>query len=538
MHGREAGPPDVISSRPARVAPSTSSLVAALVVVVPVAVAIVLSSIDLSVRSLWIDESSTFAIASQHGSSLWAAMKRDGGNMLAFYALIHLLVGAFGRGTVVLRLPSVLASGLTAGAVALIARRFLSPLAAGAAGVLTAVSLPLVYWGQDARAYSLMFAFTSVSYLGFVGLLDGGGRAGDRPPAWAWPTYVIGLVVAMYMSFIALLVVPAQLLSMFWRRRRGGYVLSALAVSLVCGIPLGVLALSRGSGQLFWVPRPDAASTGEVVQALAGAGFSPDFRPTASSLPLLALTLAALALAGTLAWRRSRPPPGGGDEARARWAVVLVGAWLVVPPVLDGLESLVGQSVFESRYLLISAPAAALALAWLMCDSGLARPVGLAGLALLIGLRAWQIAPSYGVSPENWKAATSYLTARSRPHDCVAFYPEDGRQAADYYIEASGTRIRAALPRPVLPAAPFSQVRPYLEQYVSLSHAGLQAVASSCGRVWLLASHVGVPGATPESTAHRHRFDVLVGRLEHRYRAHRVVRFGYASPVSVWLFSR
>lgn len=535
LPGRRPGPPEVTSipTRPAR----ATRLRTVVALALPTVVAIALGSIDLSGRSLWIDESATFAIASQHGSALFAAMRRDGGNMLAYYALMHVLLVAFGRSTVVLRLPSVLASGLTAATVTLIAKRFLSLLAASAAGVISAVSLPIVYWGQDARAYSFMFAFTSLSYLGFVAILDRGGRHSDRPPRWAWPLYVLALVAAMYMSFIALLVVPAQLVSLYWRRRHLRSVAGALVVTALCGIPILFLARSRGSGQLFWVPRPNAGSTGEVVQALTGAGFSPDFHMTSSSLPLLSLTLAALVLAAGLAWRRSRASRDEGPS-RATWGCALLAAWLVVPALIDGLESLVGQSVFESRYLLISAPAVAIALAWLLCDGGLSRPAGLAGLGLLIGLRAWQVAPSYGVSPENWKAATAYVLAGSRSGDCIAFYPEDGRQATDYYIETRVGARSTPLPRPVLPRAPFSEVRPYLEQYATLTGKELTRVASSCGRVWLLASHIGVPGATPESTVHRGRFDALVARIGHDYPARRVVRFGYASPVAVFLFSR
>ncbi len=50
------------------------------------------------------------AIAGQHGSALWHAAAHDGGNMLGYYALLHVLIGWFGDGAFVIRLPSVIAA--------------------------------------------------------------------------------------------------------------------------------------------------------------------------------------------------------------------------------------------------------------------------------------------------------------------------------------------------------------------------------------------------------------------------------------------
>ena len=60
--------------------------------------AIALCLYELTTRSLWLDEAATVAIASQHGSALWHAMTHDGGNMLGYYALLHVLIGWFGDG--------------------------------------------------------------------------------------------------------------------------------------------------------------------------------------------------------------------------------------------------------------------------------------------------------------------------------------------------------------------------------------------------------------------------------------------------------
>ena len=74
---------------------------------VPSLVALALCLYQITTRSLWLDESATVAIASQHGGAFGAALAHDGGNMLAYYALVHVLIGWFGHGALVIRLPSV-----------------------------------------------------------------------------------------------------------------------------------------------------------------------------------------------------------------------------------------------------------------------------------------------------------------------------------------------------------------------------------------------------------------------------------------------
>ena len=84
-----------------------------LTVALPTVLALVLAAVELTVRSLWIDEAASVAIASQHGSALWHAIAHDGGNMVAFYLLLHVLIGWFGDGEAVIRIPSVIATGAT-----------------------------------------------------------------------------------------------------------------------------------------------------------------------------------------------------------------------------------------------------------------------------------------------------------------------------------------------------------------------------------------------------------------------------------------
>lgn len=526
--------------------PGRARLAQALYFLLPAALAVGLCLFEITARSIWLDESATLTIASQHGEALWAAMAHDGGNMLVYYALIHVLIMWFGKSVLVLRLPSAFATALMAGSVAVIGRRLFDRRVGLAAGLLAAVSLPIVYWGQDARAYAFMFAFGATSYLGFIALVDGESRRPGKPPRWAAPLYVASLVLAAYMSFIALLVVPAQLLALGWNRRRLRPVVGSLVATALLCLPLLPIATHRGAGQLFWVPRPGLGVVGGVFEALASSALSPNFKLTASSLPLLGLTVLVLLAAArqALSWARSHPAPPAGS--RERFVAALLVAWLLVPTVLDFAESWLGQPIFESRYLLISAPALALLLAWGLLSfdyakvgsrrlAGAGRFGGVAAVGLFVVLRGLQILPSYATSPENWRAATRYVLERADPGDCVAFYPSDGRMAFDYYLEEGDGPVNA-VPRPVLPSLPFGTVKPFVEVYATLTPVRVAALTKSCPRLWLVSSHIGMPTDSPRSAVHYDRYQHLLQLLGLAYPQQIWAHIGYASRINVGLF--
>jgi mannosyltransferase len=459
--------------------------------------------VSMTGRSLGFDEAASVAIASEHGSSLWSAIGHDGGNMSGYYVLLHVLIATFGHGLVVLRLPSAIAAAVATAITGSFALRLFDRRVAVAAGLLMAVSLPLVFWGQSARSYALLIALSAGSFLAFVALLES-----DRPRV-AWVAYVLCTALALYASLMALLVVAAQLLVLVWHRRHGIRVATALAVIAVCCVPLMILAARRGSGQLFWVPRPNGAGVKQVSLALTSSGLEPSIRSTSTTYALMVLTLCVLLAVALAIVVRDR-----------RWPSLVVLSWLTVPLALAVIESLVGPSIFVPRNLLMLLPAVALLLAW-----GLARfRAGWPLLAALIALRALQLAPAYGVSPEDWRAATGHVVAGSEPGDCIAFYPSDGRNAFRYYL-------RGRVPRSVLPAVPWSNERAYIENYATLARP-----PAGCARVWLVSSHAGQSNGPSGSRANLARYLSLRSMLAGGYGSPRTRKFGYADAVTVDLF--
>ena len=487
----------------------------------PAVLAAVLSLIGLSGRSLGFDEGATASIAAQHGAALWRAIAHDGGNMSGYYLLMHGLVSTFGNGLVVLRLPSVIATVATVALIGLIAERlFADRRVSLAAGVLAAVSLPLLYWGQTARGYGLMVAFACAAMLAFIALVDGSGRRGP------WVGFVVAMTLAMYCSFVAALVIPAQVLALLARRgaaRRYGSALAAIAV--LCA-PLAILAIRRGSGQLFWVQPPSRMVDTQVLQSLTSAGLQPVFHHSVTTKALMWVTLAAVValVADTVVrWRRGE----------AVWGMGLVLCWCVLPAALTFLYSVISHPIFVPRNVLMSTPAVALALAPSLADRRWPRYLAPALLVAVLAARALPVVRAYGVSPEPWRAVTATVLAQTQPGDCVTFYPADARMAFQYYVGTGAATRRA--PRSVLPMIPWGVVRPFVEDYAVPSPAQLARRAAGCARMWLISSHEGQPNGPARSRANRALWYGLAAELEGRFGRGQVYKFGYASVIHVQL---
>jgi uncharacterized membrane protein len=520
-----------------RIRRNTLASVAA--VAIPTAIALALCLYDIGGRNLWLDEAATVSIASQHGGALGSALAHDGGNMLGYYALIHVLIGWFGSGSFLIRLPSALGAGATVALIGLLGLRLFGRRAAWLAGLLGAVSLSMVYWGQNARGYTLMLALICGSFLSLVWLLESQAR-------WWRPglAYVVLTTAALYIGLEAILILPVHLGVLVWHRDRVRPVLVAMGAVGACCVPLAVLASSRGSGQLFWVPSPSYRTLRQVVQSLGSAGLEPNFY-TGSGRWLLFLTLALILAAALRVGYAFRSPAG----RRQAWRSSLVLGWLIVPLAITVVVSELAQSIFQARYLLVSLPAVALLLGWLLDgiwrSSVTGRPTGLlrrpvAGpvlavglLALLLGLRMAQVVPSYAKSSEPWQAVTQYVSQQARPGDCVAFYPLDARMPFRYYLGG-----RATTPVPVLPSGPWNQVRPYVEQYAMPQASRLAATVSGCSRVWVISSHGGEADGPPVSRAHLSGYLTLLDRLHRLYPSRQSLSFGYAGLISVSLFSK
>ncbi|WCN80641.1 glycosyltransferase family 39 protein [Micromonospora sp. LH3U1] len=388
----------------------------------PVAVALGLGWWRLGARDLWNDELVTW-----HATSLSVDQFRMLiGNIDLVHAFYYLFMSAVtalaGDSAIALRLPSVVAIGLTAGLVALIGRRLFDTPVGVLAGLLFALLPTVSRYAQEARSYALVtLAATAATWL----LL----RAIGQSSRARWWAYGIALVLVGWLHFVALLVVAAHLLYL-WRSVPGAELRWRWAASTgIAGLfvlPLLMLG-SRQSGQISWV-KNDGDAVLRLLDNLTGTRAA------------LVVTVALAVVAVTTAGSRRRP------------AALMLAVWAVLPPIA-GYLTFTWLHLFLARYFLFTVPAWTLLAAFGVCQAlrlvtrSRLPAAGLVGALLLLPTLAWHTMPAQEKVRSNeadgqphYLDAVRYLGSRVQPGDGMAYNDgfggtgEVARKATDYSL--------------------------------------------------------------------------------------------------------
>lgn len=394
------------------------------------AVAAVVASVGLGAPSAWFDEAATASMVRRSSASLVATVvdRTDAVHGL-YYLVLQRWADLAGTDIVALRVPSALAT--VAGAVfvwALATRIRPGRYALVAAAVY--IALPTITWAAtEARSYSMDAAAATAITLLLLRAVDGGGVA-------RWIAYAVAAALAASLFLYAALVVLAHAAGMLalaaGRRRIRPFLASSSGAGLLV-LPLGMLA-GRQSAQVSWIPPVGPHTAGAV--ALQWFTHAP-----VAAAPGLAM----LAVGAVLLVRRGEP---GRDPLDA----ALLIAWLVVPTVVLVLLSAAGGHLYLARYLIVSAPAAALVIAWGVARAG--RRTAVVLLAVLIAASV----PSYlgqrtpDAKASDWNLAVQRVEMLRGPSTGVYFasvqarailhaYPSVFEGFADVALRASAASI-------------------------------------------------------------------------------------------------
>jgi mannosyltransferase len=401
-----------------------------LVVGLPIVAALVVGGYRLGGASLWRDEAYTLEVSRRSFGQIASLLLHFDAVHGPYYLGMHVVVSVLGTSEVALRLPSLIATALAAGALAALGQRLaqlsglpMPPVTGLVAGLLFVAAPQTTYYAQDARPYGLVTLFAVVAtWLLIVAISSGGG--------WWWAGYAAAIVLTGLMSLFALLILAAHGVTLLAAARRRTRLLPWLAAAVAAALvlsPLIVLGYAQDR-TLSWVTRPGLGTVSTMVTLFAG------------SKALIAL-VAALALCGIAS---------GLGSGRLRQVTIVTVAlpWLVLPPFVLLAVSAV-KPVYVERYVVFCQPALALlcaaGLAWAgrliaTTSAGRAAPalawaapaVILAVLALgLVGPQ--RTARLTSARPDNLRGVSAVVAANERPGDAVFYLPSEARVIAMAY---------------------------------------------------------------------------------------------------------
>jgi mannosyltransferase len=374
-----------------------------------------LVSLAIQLWGLWTpaysrDETATLSAAERPFGALVRMLHNIDVVHGTYYSIIWLIVRVAGTGEFATRLPSAVATAVTAAVVFGLGKRLVSPRAGLAAGLVFAVIPQASYWGQTARPYALETTLVAIATYVLV-LAMQAAVSGDKNYRWLLAGYGACLTALGYMQFLGLLVVAAHLFAVgrTWLlnradpMRRGlalGW-LAAVLISFAIASPVIVAGIAqRGFGK--------TRVNIEFFKSLLGLIGSDSMAGVAGLAVLCAIAVSIFL---------------GRARLRANWPgdmIALCVPWLLLPPAILIYESHGTPLYF--RYLLFCAPAAAILLGAALAALGWI--VGAAVLAIFAVLAVptmLRVRGPDGHGGADIVAADQVIARDRRPGDVVMY---------------------------------------------------------------------------------------------------------------------
>lgn len=461
------------------------------------ALAMVVSFVGSWIPLFWYDEMATLSAARRSPDELLRLV----GNVDAVHGLYYALMSGWLQlvpdTTLWVRLPGVVAIGVAGAGVFVLTRMIASPTTAWIAAVVFAVLPATVQTAVEARPYAFTMAAAVWSTVALVSLI----RALLDGQRW-WPyavSYVALIVLTVMFASLSLLILGAHAVTVLWaaRTRRAVGVYALCAVTAIALVSPLVLEVSSQSGQVDWISRFHYSP----VLRMNDVAF-----PYAPQLTLLTLVVLVWALVRVTRRRRSGAE---GDELSATASTTetslpdrmapsltaVAGPWLVVPPVLLALYSLVVTPAFVTRYLTFSAPAVAILLAGAFAWLGARRrlfsiPAAAAWTAVFVVLAIPSVVFLHSTFAKpfgsDYRTVSAYLGSHVDRDDCVVYgyleHPEyNARFVSQGYPQGFSSGRDLLVDRSVPSAVERGQL---WEKDVPVETVG--ARAAGCPRVWVL----------------------------------------------------
>ena len=285
-------------------------------------------------QGFWFDEGNTALDVRFTPGEMLTLLKHEESTPPLYYGIAWVWSRVFGDTELGLRSLSALVGVLTVPAVYGAALKLVSRRAGLIAAALVAFNPYLIWYSQEARAYSLAVLLTAAGLWAFA-------RVRSRPSGRnlaAWGVISALALATEYYSFLVILPEALWLLYLHRQRRELWATLGALAV---WSAPLLWFAVSQnGTGHANWIAHiPLGPRLGQVIpQFLVGYG--------APALTVLERVAEAAALVGLvlLFTRAERMPRSGAVLAGA---IALAGLVINLVLVAGGIDDLITRNVIE-----------------------------------------------------------------------------------------------------------------------------------------------------------------------------------------------
>lgn len=379
----------------------------------------ILRFVNLGFNSLWLDEASTYTFASMSLPGIWAATTGGEFNPPLFYWIEHLML-VFGNNETILRFVPALFGVLTIPLMYWVGKEFVDRNAGIIAAAACAFSPFLIFYSQEARAYSMGLFLVTFSMVFFL-------KALKTNNATHWALFGALSALAYWTHFYTLVITGTLVLYaifvkvMEWKKdlRSLKPAIIGAATFVIISLPLIVLTV-----QLF-----AKRTEGGPTFGIQGAGIITEtFRQLSGFSELVMLLFLILFVVGIIQTLLI-------DRNKGIFLLTLT----FLPFVISWFLSY--RIPMQPRYLIILAPVyfVGIALSYKPVYSLLSsRKIVCAVMALLVVLSVttpFFVGYYTSYSKEDWRGLAEQMSQVAKPGDTLVFVPGYMSQPFDYYYK-------------------------------------------------------------------------------------------------------
>ena len=370
---------------------------------------------NLGFNSLWLDEAATVSFASNSFSGIWDATTAGEFNPPLFYWVEHVML-MIGNNEIILRFIPALLGVLTIPLVYIVGREFVDRNVGLIAAAAFAFSPFLVFYSQEARAYSMMLFFVTFGMVFYLKAL----RAGDYKD---WILFGVFAALAFWSHFYALVIIGALFLYALAisvakvRRDPGSFksLVLALAVFTIICLPLILVTM-----QLFGRRTATAPTFG-----IQGLGIITEtFRQISMFSEPVMYFLIILFIIGIIQLFLK-------DKNKAYFLCLLMILVFVISYFMSFLIPMLPRYLIFLTLIFFLG----IAVSYKPLYALMNHPAVVYGLVLIMVILSVPALVNYysGYSKEDWRGLSSQIQQITDPGDLVVVVPDYISQPLDYY---------------------------------------------------------------------------------------------------------
>jgi uncharacterized membrane protein len=374
---------------------------------------------NLGFNSLWLDEASTYGFAIKSFPEIWQATTAGEFNPPLFYWVEHVML-TFGNNEVVLRFIPALLGVLTIPLVYFVGKEFLDRNVGIIAAAAFAFSPFLIFYSQEARAYSMMLFFVAFAMIFYL-------KALKTNDIVSWALFGILSALAFWAHFYAFTIIAALFIYALAIKikdiRQGMQGFKMLIIAAVVFVIL-CLPLIIVTAQLFFVRSSSAPTFG-----IQGFGLITEtFRQVAGFADIAFIVLFILFVIGIVQAFLL-------DKKKGIFLVWLTIATFAISYFLSfKIPMQPRYLIFMSIIFFVGIAVSYKTFYSLVNNRGVVYGV----IAVLLIISAPMLVTYYsGYSKEDWRGFTAQIQQSTSPGDQIILVPGYLSQPFNYYYSNS-----------------------------------------------------------------------------------------------------